>query len=121
VRDSNPNQGGFDFGDSNFEADVFSVFDMSKFPEVSAEDVANKLRCKGEYALRVWRKAIQVYTDVLDEEIVNDLRQHDCIKPLSIERMALVLNESENELQCDIDDAIKSLAIAIRMDLRDAA
>mgnify|MGYP003467214451 CR=1 FL=1 len=121
MEDFNTAQGGFDFGDSNFEQDVYAVFDMSGFPNVSAEDVAVRLRCRGVYAIRVWRKAISVWEQILDADIVEELRQHATIRPMSVEKMAMVLGEEETELGYEVKDAITSLANAMRSNVKEAA
>lgn len=109
----NPGQQGFDFGTGNFLEDVCCVFDMNEFPNVEPEDIANKLKCRGSYALDIYRKCMQIWEETVDQEIVNELRQLPNRDTMSVEMMAIALGETSEAVESDIKDAIDALAFGL--------
>ncbi len=101
-----PAQQGFDFGAGNFLQDVCCVFDMSEFPNVEPEAIAEKLRCRGSYALDVYRKCMEIWEETLDQEIVEELRKLPNRDGMSAEMMAIVLGEPLDTIESDLQDAI---------------
>lgn len=106
----NPDQQGFDFGTGNMIQDVCSILDMNEFPDIEPEDVANKLRCRGEYAMTIYRKVQEIWERTVDEEIVKELRLLPNRDAMSTEMMAIVLAEPIGQIESDIRDAIKNLS-----------
>ncbi len=102
----NPDQQGFDFGDGNFLEDVCCIFDMNEFPNVEPEDVANQLKCRGEYAIKVYRKCMEIWEDTLDNEIVEYLRTLPNRDLLHVGTIAMLLNEPIEQVESDLQDAI---------------
>lgn len=108
-----PNQQGFDFGIGNLFEDVCTIIDMKEFPNVEPEDIANKLRCRGEYAIDVYRRCMAIWEDAVDREIVEELRALPNRDSMSVEMMAIVLGEDVGSVESDIADAVNSLAYAL--------
>lgn len=108
-----PAQQGFDFGAGNFLQDVCCIFDMNEFPNVEPEDIANKLRCRGEYALDVYRKCMQIWEDTVDKEIVDVLRNLPDRDGMSPEMIGIVLGESTDSVLSDIQDAINHMGFGL--------
>ena len=111
----NPDQQGFDFGSGNLLQDVCSIFDMNDFPNIEPEDVAAKLRCRGTYAIEVYRKAMAIWEETLDKEIINELRQMPNHDSMSVAMIAIALGEPLEQVESDLKDAINSLAHGIDM------
>lgn len=105
------NQQGFDFGTSNLLEDCCSIFDMSGFPDVSPEDIAEKLRCRGEYSLTVFRKVMEIWEHYVDNETCEYLRSIPDNDGMSVAMMSIVLGETIDD--SDISDAINSLAYGL--------
>lgn len=108
-----PAQQGFDFGDGNFLMDVCCIFDMSEFPNVEPEAVANQLKCRGDYALKVYRKCMEIWEDTLDREIVEELRKLPNRDGMSPEMIAIVLGESTDSVESDLRDAINHAGFSL--------
>lgn len=106
-------QQGFDFGTTNLVNDVCSVFDMREFPDVSPEDITIRLKCRGDHAMVVYRKCMEVWEQILDREIVEELRTLPSRDQMSVEMMSIVLAEPMDQIESDITDALNSLGYAL--------
>lgn len=104
-----PTQSGFDFGNQNFASDVFAIFDRSDFPNVTPEEVVTQIGSTLNYGMKVYRKAMEIWESVLDEEIVSELRNSCDFEGGSIDRIAVALCESASSIQQDLYDAYNSL------------
>ncbi len=110
----NENQQCMDFGEGFLLQDVCSVLDMDEFPDVSPEDVIALIRCKkNEYGYQVYRKAMEIWEDTVDREIVDYLRSMPNTDPMSVEKIAIVLGQETYEIEEEIQSALNSLGYAL--------
>lgn len=117
----NSNQQGFDFGNSNLLQDICTILDLSNFPYVEPEDIANKLRCRGDYALDVYRKCMEIWEFTLDTEIVEFLRALPDRDGMSVEMIAIVLGETYDSVKSDIDNAMDRLGFVVDQLVKDSS
>ena len=104
-----PEQSGFDFGTSNLASDVFSVFDLSDFPNVSEEEVIRHIGSTVNYGLKVHDIATGIWELVLNDEIVSELRDSQDFEPATLDKISIALGEPLDSIQLISDSALTSL------------
>ncbi len=109
----NPEQQGFDFGNGFLLNDVCTVFDIEEFPNIRPEDICARLRCKSDHAMTVYRKCFEIWEEYVDKEIVEYLRDMPNHDPMSVERIAIVLGQTTEQIADEISDALNSLGFAL--------
>ncbi len=106
----NPDQVGFDFGDSGLIRDVGAVIDIDGFPEISIEDVFETLRnARVDHVWTVYRLAKEIWEDVLDAAIVEELRESRDFPPTSLHRIAQALGCDDSDIENEFECALSAL------------
>lgn len=110
----NPGQAGFDFGESALVNDVGTVIDMKEFPNIGIEDVFEILKNnRVEHVLNVYRIAMEIWEDVLDEEIVKELRNSNDFPAATKGAIAGACNVEIETVESELEFALNALKDAL--------
>ena len=111
----NPGQVGVDFGESSLVNDIGTVIDMEGFPDVGVEDVFQVLKNnRVEHVLKVYRLAMEIWEETLDEEIVEELRNSNDFTPASNRRIADALGTTVDSVETEVELALSALRDTMR-------